>query len=97
MPPKLSLHGVTMSVAEFSLIRETQATASIMTSSRRGNWEDSTTWVGGVVPGTSDSVLIADGHTVTIDVSTVCIPLTINDGNADLGMIISGNDSAEIL
>jgi hypothetical protein len=48
--------------------RTPNATQSVITSNAvTGSWFATTSWVGGVVPGASDDVIIADGATITID------------------------------
>jgi hypothetical protein len=56
-----------------------------ITSLASGKWSASTTWVGGVVPTSSDNVVIAAGHVVTLDVSSAqCKDITVNGSNATL-------------
>jgi hypothetical protein len=46
------------------------AFGTTITSNASGNWATGATWVGGVAPGNGDSAIIANGHTITIPIST---------------------------
>jgi hypothetical protein len=52
-----------------------------ITSTQSGNFNATTTWVGGVVPVDADSFVIAAGHTVTYNVST---PVTNGFNDSDI-------------
>ncbi|MCP4574005.1 MAG: hypothetical protein GY838_16725, partial [bacterium] len=54
-------------------------------SSVSGSWTAATTWIGGVVPTSAEDVLIASGHTLSVD-----------DGNAVCRSVFFGGDDALI-
>jgi len=58
--------------------------ATITSTSTGGNWNDGTTWAGGVKPGSSDDVIIAPNATVLMDaanVSSGILTLTVSTGS----------------
>ncbi|NQU33519.1 MAG: T9SS type A sorting domain-containing protein [Bacteroidetes bacterium] len=58
--------------------------AATFTSVQSGNWNLGTTWnQGGNTPGADDDVVIASGHTVTINSTSSIAALTINCTNTD--------------
>jgi hypothetical protein len=50
----------------------------VIISAQTGNWNVGTTWVGGVVPGTANSAVIDDGHTVTVTTNDEITNIAIN-------------------
>ncbi|KPK85951.1 MAG: hypothetical protein AMS27_06125, partial [Bacteroides sp. SM23_62_1] len=60
-----------------------------ITSAGTGNWNLTTTWIGGIVPGAGDDVIIASGHTVTLTDIRLCNNITINSGGT---LQITGSD-----
>ena len=62
-----------------------------ITSAQSGNFNATTTWVGGVVPVDADSFIIATGHTVTYNVST---PVTNGFNDSDIYGILQSQAGA---
>jgi hypothetical protein len=54
--------------------------ASTITSARSGQWSVDTTWVGGIVPGPGDDVVIADTCVVTFNQDATILSLTVGQG-----------------
>ncbi|MEI6684174.1 MAG: hypothetical protein WCO44_16210 [Bacteroidota bacterium] len=57
-------------------------TNTISSTGTGGNWNATSTWVGGNVPSASDDVIIADGTTVTLDNNAFCNSLVVGGGTS---------------
>ncbi len=70
---------------------------SSISSLQPGNWTVASTWAGGVVPGTSEDVQIASGHTVLVSEDAICNNLSI-DGNliVESGKTLTVNNELNI-
>jgi hypothetical protein len=55
-------------------------TSTAIVSAGSGDWDTAATWVGGVVPGCTNSVSIASGHTVTVTTTANAANLVIATG-----------------
>ncbi len=62
----------------------TLAPQNISSTGAGGLWSSTATWVGGVLPGTSDNAIIVDGATVTIDMNPTVGSLTVGGGTSGI-------------
>ena len=66
-----------------------------------GNWNSSSTWLFGDIPGSGDDAVIANSNTITVTASTSCKSITIGNGllsaatavtiNSGVSLTVSGN------
>jgi len=82
----------------FSILVGVHANAVTKTSAGSGNWSSSSTWSPTGEPAAGDVVIIASGHTVTVNTNTNSISsvtvngtLTIGNSNTDRTITVSGN------
>jgi hypothetical protein len=59
------------------------------TSSQTGDWNATTTWVGGVVPASNDHVVIASNHTITVTDNRTCASIVFS-GSAGIVSVNTG-------
>jgi large repetitive protein len=64
--------------------------AATITSKGTGNWNDAATWLGGVVPAAADDVIIADGHSVTLNQNTTVRSIQVGQGVSGI-LLLSDN------
>ena len=61
-------------------VTDNHLSAAIRTSAMSGNFNVSTTWVGGIVPVSSDDIVVSTGHTVTLTSNVTLRAITVNTG-----------------
>lgn len=54
--------------------------ATVTSNAVTGNWTSAASWVGGVVPGTNDSVVIVAGAVIDLNTNSIIYKMTINNG-----------------
>jgi hypothetical protein len=60
---------------------------AITSTPKGGLWNSAATWVGGVIPVSTDNVTIADGSVVTVDVAVTVNNLTIGQGGSGTSIL----------
>jgi parallel beta-helix repeat protein len=97
--PKLGRAAGLLAIAALAHFFASPAQAAIVTSSGSGLWSDGSTWSTASTPTDTDEVIIAAGHTVTVDnfaeyiVSTVTVQGTLTFGVVDGSTLtLSGGD-----
>lgn len=99
VPQQLTFALPTMRVALacLFLLGGGKALAATCTSLGNGNWSAPGTWSCGAMPVAGDDVIIANGHTVTMDVAAgQCRDLTFNGGNQDSNLNIAGANALAV-
>lgn len=72
---------VTCALVTFLIIFNLGSSKAQILSAGTGQWGTGATWIGGIVPGPGDIVIIQGGHTVTVSINTDLISdLTVNAG-----------------
>ena len=73
---------------------------STITSAQTGNWDATSTWVGGSIPSNGDNIVVDDGHDVTLNASGVSINSVTIDAGASLivdnALTITGGANSSI-
>ncbi len=57
-----------------------------ITSSQSGDWSSPSTWVGGNIPNSTNDVIIASGHIVSVDIESSCKNISFADTSSRLGL-----------
>lgn len=71
--------------------------AANITSAGSGNWNSTSTWTGGVIPGINDDVTIVENHAITVNANTSCNSVVIGSGsNTSTNITISSGFSLTI-
>src|SRR5690554_4694953 len=76
------------------LIISVSVSGITITSQNSGNWNVASTWSPAQIPTSGDDVIIANGHTVTINANgQACKTMTVNTGGT---LRFSGNSASNL-
>ena len=64
--------------------------ATITSNGSSGNWNSTSIWVGGVVPGSGDMVVLAGKPTITVTADAPCLSLSTSSGSKPVLSVNSG-------
>lgn len=70
--------------------------AATITSASSGDWSSTTTWVGGVVPGVSDDVIITNTHHVVLSDNRIVTNITISNSGFGTQSILTIDDGSSL-
>ncbi|MBS4028932.1 MAG: InlB B-repeat-containing protein [Ignavibacteriales bacterium] len=74
-----------------------RVSTGVTSTATGGNWSSGATWVGGSVPGSGDSVMIAPGATVTVDGNFAAKTLTVgNSAGVGSSLVINSGNSLNV-
>ncbi len=79
-------------LVSFTLAMATASFAQITSNVTFGNWNSTGTWTGGVVPTSTDNVIIVAGDIVTVDANAEARDLTVQ-----AGALLFANTSSPLL
>jgi type IX secretion system substrate protein len=89
-----SLFTTTMLLLFASLVEA----ANISSTAAGGNWSSTTSWVGGMVPGSGDNVTIVGNSTITVDINNAaCATLIINSATNNQTGTLSFLNTSSVL
>ena len=71
--------------------------ATITSNAVTGNWTNSASWVGGILPGSNDTVVIVNGANISLNTNAIVYKMTINTGGifnlSDDTLTLAGNNT----
>jgi len=73
-------------VTLFTLLMISVSLPAQISSAGNGNWSETSTWIGGIIPTSDDNVIVAAGDTVIVDVEASCKDISFGDDAARLGL-----------